>query len=128
MVEPELVERMERFVRQCAARYTPESVSEAHASVADLVADATEIVALLPKPFDPDVAEVRALFAAAFPDDRPSNGMDGIARAREIANEVTRFGTDSMSYWEARVALAALKRGRSLALSATGSEGEIARG
>lgn len=103
-LSPETVERMVALVRAAAVN------GVSHSAIAT---EARAIIATLPEPVDPDIAEVQAIFATAFDTEAGSSGQDGVCRSRKIAAGTDGFG-DTTKYWECRVALACLKRGRAL--------------
>lgn len=108
-LEPELVERMADLIRKLSHGFHLHGVNDAGISQYDAVAIAQGIASHLP---DPDIAEARRVVAENYGSTRMQDGSrclgDGPARVEEI-----KAGKGD-KYWEMRVVIAAIKRGREL--------------
>lgn len=92
-VSPEVVERMVRLVRDVAVNGDYEQREKARA-----------LIAILPKPVDPDLLEARRLVATSR-----DPGLSADMRANILKGE-----EDDSPIWGMPVVLAAIKRGREL--------------
>lgn len=99
-IAPELVERMVAHFRAVVAKFP----SPATQKTDPLLKEAREIVALLPKPIDPDLIEARLIVVRLALPGR-YDGITGFAAGAGDADEKPYT----------RAVLAAIKRGRELA-------------
>jgi len=97
-VPAELVERMEKLVREVAVRWSLNTISK-------ITAEARAIVALLPEPVDPDLLLAREIVAKEF---ERQTGCDW----SEIGDRFRAGEHDD--YLEVRSALSAIRRTREI--------------